>query len=91
MQLFSISSGATYDPTAAWIKPLEAPPAEPAEAPAEDPVAESRRVRREGAARRRAKTASGQFRGDDPATPEVNEAWEQAPEPEAAAEPEREN
>jgi len=88
MQLFSISSGSSYDPTAAWIKPLEAPPAEP---PAEDPVAESRRVRRKGAARSRAKTASGQFRGDDPATAEANEAWEQAPEPEAAAEPEREN
>jgi len=27
-------------------------------------------------ARRRARKADGQFKGDDPATPDVNEAWE---------------
>jgi hypothetical protein len=28
-------------------------------------------------AKRRARQAEGQFKGDDPSTPEVNEAWEE--------------
>lgn len=82
MQLFSISSGSTHQPGAAWTLPPEpAPPAEPTGPAAEDPAAEVRRQRRWSAgARRRARTADGRLRGDDPTTPE-NEAWEDAAEP----------
>jgi hypothetical protein len=31
------------------------------------------------ATRKRARTESGEFRGDDPSTPDVNEAWEDEP------------
>ena len=31
------------------------------------------------AARKRARTEDGKFRGDDPSTPNVNEAWEDEP------------
>ena len=30
-----------------------------------------------GAARKRARAKGGKFRGDDPSTPDVNEAWEE--------------
>ena len=30
-----------------------------------------------GAARKRARAKGGKFRGDDPSTPDINEAWEE--------------
>jgi hypothetical protein len=48
------------------------PPAEPAPEPM--PAAEASAP---GKGRKRARTAAGTFQGDDPATPEKNEAWEE--------------
>lgn len=47
---------------------------EPAPEPAAEPVAEPPKAAAKP--KRRARQSGGQFKGDDPATPEVNEAWE---------------
>jgi hypothetical protein len=80
LALYSFSPGMTPEQQQALIsgerqpeeaaEPLAAQPEEeaaPADAPAEAAPAKPRR---------RARTDRGAFRGDDPATPEVNEAYE---------------
>jgi hypothetical protein len=85
LALYSFSPGTTPEQQQSLIsgkrqpeevaKPLAAEPEEEA-APADAP-AEAAPIK----PRRRARTASGTFQADDPATPAVNEAYEPEPEP----------
>ena len=104
LQCFSFSVGMTPEAQLALIRgergPLEGTPPDslgaPAEASPEDPqpgaseAAADPEPPKAARKRRRAKTALGTFRADDPATPE-NEAWEDGTDPAPAAEAEREN
>jgi hypothetical protein len=79
-----------WDPGAGWAGPIQDDAADERSATSEEAAEEPRRPRRglAGAqARRRARTGDGTFRADDPATPAVDEAYEEAAEPGAEAEP----
>ena len=86
LQAFSVCPGMAWNPGAGWAVPAAASgvTAEPA---AHDP--ESRRPAGRVRLRRRARTEQGTFQPDDPATPDVDEAFEGAPEarPETEAQP----
>lgn len=79
LALYSFSVGMTHEQQQALVRgeqePPEAPPESEADAPAARPA--NRRLWR------RARTEQGTFQPDDPATPDVDEAFEKVPEAEA--------
>jgi hypothetical protein len=94
IQSISVCPGMAWDPDAEWTQPAQSagmPDGQvlaPTEAAEGDP---SRARRPAGMARlrRRAHTDRGTFQSDDPATPDVDEAFEEAPKarPETEAQP----
>ena len=73
------AQGGGFDGPAPAAAPAAAPEPVAAAASAaevEPVVAAAPKAPRAAKPRRRARVESGQFKGDDPATPEVNEAWE---------------
>lgn len=87
LQAFSACPGMAWNPGSGWAGPAAASgvAAEPA-----GPDSEPRHAAGRPRLRRRAHTKQGTFRPDDPTTPDVNEAFEEAPEAEAEAEAEAE-
>ena len=87
IQSISACPGMAWNPGSGWAGPaaVSGVAAEPA-APDPGPRRPAGRARR----RRRARTEQGTFQPDDPATPDVDEAFEEAPEAEAEAQPEAE-
>jgi len=71
------AQGGQFDGDAVEI-PAPAPEPEPAEDPIEEPAEEpaEEQPRRSSRGKRRTRHDDGQFKGDDPATPDVNEAWD---------------
>jgi hypothetical protein len=72
------AQGGGFDGPAAAVEPAPDPdPApEPAPAPEPEPAAAAPEAAKPAKPRKRARVEGGQFKGDDPATPETNEAWE---------------
>lgn len=84
----SVCPGMDWDPAAEWARPAQGnDAAEEQVAAPEDPAQGQGRLSRL-AGRRRARTDSGTFQADDPATPAVNEAYQEVAEPSAEAESE---
>ena len=74
------AQGGLFDGPAA-AEPAPAPELEPAADPAPEPdpepaAAAAPEAPKPARPRKRARVEGGQFKGDDPATPETNEAWE---------------
>jgi hypothetical protein len=94
LQLVSVCPGMAWDPGSAWSGSIQGNAADEQAAAPESEAQEPRRLRRGlvgSQARRRARTDDGTFQADDPATPAVNEAYEEAPKLRAEAKPSREN
>ena len=87
LQSFSACPGMAWSPGSGWAGQVTEASGVAAEPAAPDP--EPRRPAGRGRLRRRARTEQGTFQPDDPATPDVDEAFEEAPEaqPEAEAQP----
>ena len=95
LQLVSVCPGMAWDPGSAWSgSPIQGNAADGQAAAPGGEAQEPRQLRRGLAgvqARRRARTDDGTFQADNPATPAVNEAYEEAPGLRAEAKPSREN
>ncbi len=84
----SVCPGMDWDPAAEWARPAQGnDAAEEQVAAPEDPAQGQGRLSRL-TGRRRARTNSDTFQADDPATPAVNEAYQEVAEPSAEAESE---
>ena len=81
LQSFSACPGMAWSPGSGWAGQVTEASGVAAEPAAPDP--EPRRPAGRGRLRRRARTEQGTFQPDDPATPDVDEAFEEAPEAEA--------
>ena len=89
LHVISACPGMAWDPGAGWAGPIQGDAADERVTAPEEAAEEPRRPRRGLAvahARRRARTNDGTFQADDPATPAVNEAYEEVAELSAGAE-----
>jgi len=86
LHVISACPGMAWDPGAGWAGPIQGSAADEQAAAPESPAQGQGRLSRL-AGRRRARTDSGTFQADDPATPAVNEAFEEVAEPTAEARP----
>jgi hypothetical protein len=77
IQLFSFSPGSTPEQQQALILHGIEPPAAEAVAPAPAPVESKKKASKKAAPveAERARDEEGKFLADDPATPDVDEAW----------------
>lgn len=83
IQAFSVCPGMTWQPGSAWSAPIQGDGASGGQEEASDAVEQGspglRRLTRRSFSRRRARTEQGTFQGDDPATPDIDEAYEADP------------
>lgn len=83
IQAFSICPGVAWQPGSALAAPIQGDGASGEREEASGVVAQGshgpRRLTGKLSSRRRARTEQGTFQGDDPATPDVDEAYEAEP------------